>query len=60
MAIEDLNIVVAEDSKSVTISEVMEENEGTYTCEATTPLGQINSSATLTVNSSRTYVSSCI
>ena len=56
MAIEDLNIVLAEDFKSVTISEVTEESEGTYTCEATTPLGQINSSATLRVNPPRTYL----
>ena len=45
--------MIAKDLTSVTINEVTEDNEGEYTCQVTTPLGQISSTATLTVNPPR-------
>ena len=50
---DEFNIMIAEDFTSITINEVTEDNEGMYRCQITTPLGQISSSATLTVNPPR-------
>ena len=49
MTKDEFNIVITEDLTSIAISEVTEDNEGEYTCWVTTPLGQMSSSATLTV-----------
>ena len=49
MTKDELNIVIADDLTSITISEVTEDNEGQYTCQVTTPLGVETSSATLMV-----------
>ena len=55
MTIEELmlNIVLSDDLKTITISEVTEDDEGMYTCQATTALGKVNRTATLTVNAPR-------
>ena len=53
MTMDDLNIVIADDSKSITISEVTEDSGGDYICQATTPLGQTRSTGTLRVNPPR-------
>ena len=55
MTKDEFNIMIADDFTSITINEVTEDNEGMYRCQVTTPLGQMSSSATLTVNPPSKY-----